>query len=155
MNASSTAEIGWFNYPQVFLGFLLRQHIKVRRELSHLIRKNIGIWHYIVDATASELLLHLHNIKAQSVLPCYLIAWGEVIDPLIFIQTFIKERFAGRGRPEDVPIVRVREAKIVCFQKTSHQFCITSQNFVKEFTRLFITWSRSIAKRLSWRKIVQ
>lgn len=70
VNASASAEVRWFDNPEIFLRLFLGEKIEVRIELSQLVRKNVGVWDYIVDAGSPELFLHFHDIKAQSVFPC-------------------------------------------------------------------------------------
>jgi hypothetical protein len=62
------------------------------------------------------LLLHLDNILAEVVLPCYLIALGEMIDFLILIKAFIDVGFAARVTPEDIPVVGFRVLETVGFE---------------------------------------
>lgn len=74
VDTSSSAEVCWFHYPQIFLGLFLLEEIEVRVELSQLVGKNVCVWNNIIDATSPELLLHFHDIKAQSVFPSNFIA---------------------------------------------------------------------------------
>ena len=58
-----------------------------------------------VKLVATEALLHLDIVEAQSVLPCNLMTLREVIDLLELIESFIQVALARTGRPEDVPFM--------------------------------------------------
>lgn len=90
----------------------------MRMELIILVGQNVSVWNEVV-LTDSELLLGLHKVETESVLPCNLVAHREVVNSLKLVQTFIKERFAGAGRPKDIPLVRVSISETVCFKDTS------------------------------------
>jgi hypothetical protein len=62
------------------------------------------------------LLLHLDHILAEVVLPCDLIALGEMIDFLILIKALIDVGFASRVTPEDIPVVGFSVLETVGFE---------------------------------------
>ena len=58
-----------------------------------------------VKLVATEALLHLDIVEAQSVLPCNLMTLREVINLLELIKSFIQVALARTGRPKDVPFM--------------------------------------------------
>ena len=48
-----------------------------------------------VKLLPAEALLHLHVVVAQAVLSCDLMTLGKVIDPLEFIEAFVKVALTG------------------------------------------------------------
>tara|TARA_B110000285_G_C15085666_1_gene596097 strand:- start:1022 stop:1267 length:246 start_codon:yes stop_codon:yes gene_type:complete len=66
-----------------------------------------------------------------------------MIDPLVFIQSFIKIRLAAATGPEEVPFVGFCVFEIVCFTDATHQLGVTFQYLVKEFTVLDVVAATS------------
>lgn len=74
---------------------------------------------------SSKFLLHFDIIETQSILPCDLIGVWKMIDPLIFIQSFIKICLTAATGPEEVPFVRFCVFEIVSFTDATHQLGVT------------------------------
>ena len=78
--------------------------MKVRVEVGEFIGKYVGVGND-VEFILTELVLHLHDIVAQPVLPCQLIGLREMIDFLIVAQPLILVQLQGLAGPQDVPVV--------------------------------------------------
>jgi len=81
-----------------------------------LIWQDIGVWDE-VELTPAKSLLHFDVVEAKSVFSGDFVTLREVVDSLIFVQTFINVALAGRARPQDVPLVRVGEVEVVGLEK--------------------------------------
>ena len=77
--------------------------------------------------------MHLHIVETESVFSGNLVALWEVVDALELIEAFIEVAFAGAGRPEDIPLVRVRVVEIVRLQNRTDQLCVTLEKLVEHF----------------------
>lgn len=93
MNASSSAQVSWFDYPNVLLRFLLLDKVEVLLELLKLLRQDIGVRDDVKGLTP-KLLLHLGHVEAQSVLPGHFVRLREVVNSLVLVHSFVQEGFA-------------------------------------------------------------
>ena len=66
-----------------------------------------------------------------------------MIDPLVFIQSFIKIRLAAATGPEEATFVRFCIFEIFCFRDAAHQLNVTFQYLVKKFTVLNVVAATS------------
>jgi hypothetical protein len=129
MNPSSAAKVSRLNDPDVLLGLSLRKGLEMSGELPYLIGEDIGIRHDVIDST--ELLLHLGNVVAKPIFSCDLVTAWEMINALVFVQALIKVGFAGRGGPEDVPIMTIGVKELVSLKKRPNKLGISSKDLVK------------------------
>lgn len=83
------AGVGWLNDPYILLRIMLLEFLVMSVEISELIRENVSIWNE-VEVGLTKFLLHANHIIAQSIFPCDFITLREMIDLLIFVQTFIE-----------------------------------------------------------------
>jgi hypothetical protein len=68
----------------------------VGMEVMELVGEDVGVWDE-VKLTSAKPLLHLDIVEAKSVFSGDFITLREVVDPLIFVQTFIQVALAGRA----------------------------------------------------------
>ena len=73
-------------------------------QISILIRQNVGIRNKVV-MLPSEFLLHLDIVEAKSIFSGYFVRVGEVVDPLILVETLVEVSLACAARPQEVPLV--------------------------------------------------
>jgi hypothetical protein len=90
--------VGWLHNPNVLLGVVLLQFLVVSIEVSKFIGEDIGVREE-VEVLLAELLLHPHHVDAQTVFAGNLITLREVINLLVFIESFIEIGFAVGGTP--------------------------------------------------------
>jgi hypothetical protein len=55
-----------------------------------------------------------------------------MVDSLIFVQTFVKIRFATARCPEEIPLMGLGVSEVVGLAKGSHKLRVTLQDLVKE-----------------------
>lgn len=101
--------IGWLDDPlvlklmwQVFL--FLTARVKVTVEVSELVRQVVGV-RDDVEGLFPESVLHLHDVRTQSVFTSQLKAVGEVVYLLILIHVIINVRLKTLTAPQYVPVV--------------------------------------------------
>lgn len=78
--------------------------MKVRVEISELIWQNIGIRDYI-EIIFVEFILHLYDVVTETIFASKFIRLREVIDLLVFIQSFVLAWFHALAGPKNVPIM--------------------------------------------------
>jgi hypothetical protein len=123
---------------------------EVSVELIELRRQHISVRDKVV-LFAAELLLGLDEIEAESVFACDLVTHREVIYPLELVESLVQEGLAWTWWPEDIPLVRVRIAEVISFQKTADKFGVTIQQLVQHFEVVDMVGSVLL---LLWRHIV-
>jgi hypothetical protein len=110
---------------------VLLKFLVVGVKVPELVRKNVGVWDE-VKVALTEFLLHTDHVVAQAVLPRNLIALWKVVNLLVLIQALVEVALAGRGAPEDVPLMRLRVRETVALEDRSKEFVIESQHLVEE-----------------------
>ena len=78
--------------------------MEVRIEIGELVRQNVGIGDD-VEVVFPELLLHLYDVVAESVLAGELVGLREVVDFLGLGQPLVLAQLEGQASPENVPVV--------------------------------------------------
>lgn len=102
----------------------------MRVEIVELLRQDVSVRDE-VKLVFSESLLHFHVVVAQAVFSRDLITLREVIDALVLIKALIHVALTRRGRPAQVPFVRLSHSECVCLKNRSNQASLTLQDFVK------------------------
>ena len=96
MDAAATRRVRWLHDPDVPLGLGLLELLVVSMEVMELVGEDVGVWDE-VELTPAKSLLHLDIVEAKSVFSGDFITLWEVVDSLIFVQTFIQVALAGRA----------------------------------------------------------
>ena len=95
-----------------------------------LVRQDVSIRDNVKGIFA-ETFLHLHHIEAESVLPGNFVTGWEVINLLVFVQSFIQITLTARRAPQNIPFMTLCIVKLIGFKQRSNQFGISSQYFVE------------------------
>ena len=124
VNSSTSARVAWLHNPDISARVRLLQLMIVIQQVSIFIGQYISV-RYEIKVFSSEFLLHLDVIETQSVLPRHLVGVWKMIDPLVFIKTFIKIRLTAATGPEEIPFVGFGVFEIVGFADATHQLGVT------------------------------
>ena len=151
MDATTTRRVGRFHDPNVPFWLRLPQLLIMSMEVMKLIGQDVSV-RYEIKLRSTKSLLHLDIVETKSVFSGDLVALWEVVNALEFVQAFIQIAFAGAGRPEDVPLVRVCVVKIVSLQNRTDQLCITFEELVEHFAVIDVI---AAARTLSRHRRVQ
>ena len=99
-------------------------------EIVEFIWQNVSVRNE-VKLLSSEPLLHLHVVIAEAVFPCDLVALWKVIYSLELVQSFIQVALARAGRPEQIPLMRLRMLKAVVFKELADQLSFAFEYLVE------------------------
>mmetsp|Transcript_9983 Transcript_9983/g.15087 ORF Transcript_9983/g.15087 Transcript_9983/m.15087 type:complete len:281 (+) Transcript_9983:1693-2535(+) len=130
VDATASTRVAGLHDPNIAARVRLLQFLVVTKEVSVLIRQDVGIRHKI-EGVPPELLLHLDVVEAEAVLASNLVGVREVVDALELVEALIQVGFAAAARPQEIPLVALSEAKSVGFADATHQLRITLQNLVQ------------------------
>ena len=130
MDAATLRRVGWLYNPHVPLRLRLPQFLVVGVEVMELLRQDVRVGDEVV-LSAPEPLLHLHVIVAKSVLARDFVAHWEVVDFLELVEALVQVALARAGRPQHVPLVRVREVEIVGLKDGTDELGLTFQNLIE------------------------
>jgi hypothetical protein len=86
--------VGWLNDPDVLLAVMLLKLLVVFVEFTEFIRKNISI-RYEVKVLFTISFLHSNNVEAKSIFSGDFVTLWEMIDLLVFVESFVKVALAA------------------------------------------------------------
>ena len=131
INTFSLTRICGFYDPNIFLWVVLLEFLIMCVKFSELIRKNVSVG-YEIEILLSILFLHADHIVTKSIFSRDFVTLREMIDLLIFIETFVEVALAWTGWPKDIPLVRLSMTETVCFEDGSQQFIIKTEHFIEK-----------------------
>lgn len=91
--------------PNVLFAVVLLKLLVVSIKVTKFIREDVSVRHE-VEVLLAVAFLHPHYVVTQPVLPRYLVTIWEMIDLLVFIESFIDVAFATTTTPEHIPLMR-------------------------------------------------
>ena len=94
--------------------------MKIRIKARKLLRQHKGLRNKI-EMSPSILLLHRHNRVTHPILPRNLKGTRKMINPLMFIESFIQILLPTTPSPYQIPIMRVRMPKSLKLQCRPHK----------------------------------
>jgi hypothetical protein len=101
-------------------------------EVTELVRKDVCVRNEIIILLPVS-FLHSDHVEAKSILPGDLVRLREMVNLLIFVQSFIKVAFARGGAPEDIPFMGLCVLEPIHFEHGPDQLIIKSEHFEKKF----------------------
>lgn len=98
INALALTRVGWLDDPNILLRVVLLKLLIVSVEVTELIREDVGVRNE-VKVLFAEFLLHTDHVKTKTIFSCYFVALREVIDFLVFVETFVEITLARTRAP--------------------------------------------------------